>query len=123
MPAVTKTHTLEVPVNHSLVVNVDQALRDVPQLGSRAIVNKPKVKITKKPTGPSRSASGCAFTKSLIFPLAIQFDTIANWLSDIITPTRGRTFGCRRVLHITTSLQNLYIYTACVSEQARGKRA
>ena len=96
-------------MNHSLVMDVGQTLSDVPQLGKPRLVNKPKVKTMKRPTGPNRFASGCAFTKSLIFPFPIQSDTIANWLSDIITPTRGRMFGCWRVLHITTSLQNLYI--------------
>jgi len=79
MPAVKKTHTLEVPVNHSLAMDVDQALSDVRQL------NKPwDLQYTaqgenyEKLTGLNRSASGCAFTKSLMFPFPIQSDTIAN---------------------------------------------
>ena len=43
-----------------------------------------------------------------MFPFAIQSDTIANRVLDIVTPISGRTFGCWRVFHVTTSLQNLY---------------
>ena len=60
-----------------------------------------------KHTSPSLSTSGCAFTKSLMFPFAIHSDTISNRVSVIVTPISGRTFGCRRVFHVTTSLQNL----------------
>ena len=42
-----------------------------------------------------------------MFPFTIQSEIIANRVSDIVTPTSGRTFGCRRNFHITTSLQNL----------------
>jgi len=42
-----------------------------------------------------------------MFPFTIQSDIIANRVSDIVMPTSGRTFGCRRNFHITTSLQNL----------------
>ena len=44
-----------------------------------------------------------------MFLLAIHSDTIANWLSPIVTPNSGNTFSWRRVFHVTTSLQNLYI--------------
>ena len=54
---------------------------------------------------------------SLIFPFAIQCDTIANRFSDIITPTSGRMFGCRRDFHITASLQNF-----CAKYCQRGAR-
>ena len=60
-------------------------------------------------TSPNRFASGCTFTKSLMFPFAIQSDTIANWVSDVVIAMSGRTFGCRSVFHVTTSLQKLYV--------------
>ena len=76
--------------------------------------------LSEKPTSSNRCASGCAFTKSLRLPLTIQSDIIAKWLSDIVTPISGRTFGCRSVFHVTTSLQNLY--RGRVNVQARRKR-
>ena len=42
-----------------------------------------------------------------MFPFIIQSEIIANLVLDIVTPISGRTFGCRRNFHITTSLQNL----------------
>ena len=63
--------------------------------------------VNRKPTSSNRFASGFPFTKLLMFPFAIQSDIIANWVSDIVTPISGKTFGCRRAFHVTTSLQNL----------------
>src|SRR5258707_5572257 len=62
----------------------------------------------EKRTSSNRSAFVSAFTKSLMLPPAIHSDTSTNRFSEIVTPTSGRTFGCRRVLHATTSLQDLY---------------
>jgi len=75
--------------------------------------------VNKKPTSSSRFASGHAFTKLLMFPFAIQSDIIANRVSDIVTPMRGRTFGCRRAFHTTASLQNLCMQSV-ISIRARG---
>ena len=61
----------------------------------------------RQPTSLSRSASGCAFTKSLMFPFTIHSDTISNRASVIVTPISGNTFGCRRFFHATTSLQRI----------------
>jgi len=44
-----------------------------------------------------------------MFPFAIHSDTIANWELLIVTPNSDSTFGWRRVFHVTTSLQNLYV--------------
>jgi hypothetical protein len=41
-----------------------------------------------------------------MFPFSIQSETIVNWVSDIVTPTRGSMFGWLSDLHVTTSLQN-----------------
>ena len=64
--------------------------------------------LNNKHTSPNRSASGSAFTNSLMLPLTIHSDTITNRFSDIVTPNSGNTFGWWRVFHATTSLQNLY---------------
>jgi len=71
-------------------------------------------------TSSSRFASGYDFTKSLMFPLTTQSDTIANWVSDVVTPISGRTFGCRSVFHVTTSLQNLYTVRCQCTDMREG---
>ena len=58
-------------------------------------------------TSSRRSTSGLFFKNWLMFPLFIHSDTITNRWLVIVTPSRGNTFGWRRVLHIMTSLQNL----------------
>ena len=44
-----------------------------------------------------------------MFPFVIHFDTISNRTSVIITPRSDSTFGWRRALHVTNSLQNPYM--------------
>ena len=61
-----------------------------------------------RPTSSNRSSSGCVFTNSLMFLSTIHSYTIAKWISVIVTPISGCTFGCRSDFHITASLQNLY---------------
>lgn len=61
-----------------------------------------------KPTSPNRSASGCALKNLFMFPFSIHSDAISNGNPITLTPTSGSTFGCRRYLHGTTSLQKAY---------------
>ena len=59
--------------------------------------------------GPTRSirfASGFISVNALIVPSSIQSETDKHFSVVIITPINGRTFGCRRYLQITASLQN-----------------
>ena len=58
-------------------------------------------------TSSNLFACRCTITNWLIFSFSIHSDTIANWFSVIITPSRGNTFGCRRAFQVMTSLQNL----------------
>ena len=44
-----------------------------------------------------------------MFPFFIHSDTITNWVPVILAPNSGITFGWRRVFHIMTSTQNLYM--------------
>ena len=48
-------------------------------------------------------------------PLDIHFDTIANSVADIATPSSGNTFRWRRAFHVMTSLQNLYNVVMSIS--------
>ena len=48
-----------------------------------------------------------------MLPFGIHFETIANRVPDVITPSSSRTFGWRRAFHVTNSLQNL-----CMSQSA-----
>jgi len=98
----------QIPMDNPFTVNADQPLSDTCQL---AVFSYRSEVVSEEPTSPSRSTSGFALTKSLMFPFAIQSDIIANRVSDIVAPTSGRAFGafgCRRNFHVTTSLQNLY---------------
>jgi len=93
----------------SLVMHIDQPPSDVPKLRNNTIIRRTKVEVVnERHTSSNRSALMFAFTKSLMFPFAIHSDTIANRYSAIVAPNSGSTFGWRRVLHTTTSLQNLY---------------
>ena len=69
-------------------------------------------------TSFNRFTCGCVLTKSLMFPFTIQSDIIANRVLDIVTPISGRTFGCWRVFHVMTSLQNLCtVYCQCTGRR------
>ena len=108
----SKTYSLEITVAHPLVMNVDQPSSGVSQLNvlydRQLVCGEDSKTSSERPTSSIRFTFGCTFTKSLTFPFTIQSDTTAKWFSDIVTPINGSTFGCRRVFHVTTSLQNLY---------------
>ena len=100
-------------MGHALAMNVDQPLGnayELSKLSNPAYERDVKSEISNENhTSGNRSATGFSFTNSLMFPFAIQSETIANCASVIITPTSGRIFGWSSVLHVTTSLQNFYI--------------
>ena len=117
----SRTYPLEITVAHSLAMNVDEPSGDVPQLDPMLInFRRSRGTPNEQPTSSNRFTSGCALAKSLIFPFIIQSDTIAKRVSDIVTPISGSTFGCRRVFHVTTSLQNLC--TVSVGASACGEK-
>ena len=105
----TETYALEIPMDHSLVVNVNQPPSNTFQLEVFVAVNGARTEKSQRegPTSVIRFTSGRALTKSPIFPFTIQSDIIANWFLDIATPMSDRTFGCRSDFHSTTSLQNV----------------
>ena len=92
-------------------MDIDQSSRDISQLDELFNRDQVKAEATRKPTNSNRFTPGFASTNSLMLPLGIQSEIIANWPSDIVTPISGKTLGCRRVLHVTTSLQNFYMGT------------
>ena len=106
----SKTYPLEVSMNDSTFVDVDQTPSGVSQLdeSSDHMNLKQRERSGEKHTSFNRSASGFASTNSLRFPLTIQTEIMANLVSVIVTPISGRTLGCRRVFHVMASLQNLY---------------
>ena len=70
-------------MDHSLTMDIDQPPSSIFQLDkSYSIVNELEVEMMKllaqNPTRSNRFVFGCALTKSLMFPFAIQSDTIAN---------------------------------------------
>ena len=76
-----RTYPLEITVDHSLAMDVDEPSSDVRQLdkSSEYQLTHGEGEISyERPTRSKRFTSGCAFTKSLMFPLAIQSDTIAK---------------------------------------------
>ena len=91
----SETYPFEVTVNHTLPVHVNQAPCDVCQLQNHVIVNErwDTKNIGGKLTSSSRFASKCSFTNSLMSPFDIHFETIANSVADIATPSSGNTFG------------------------------
>ena len=54
-------------------------------------------------------------------PLVIHSDTIAKWLSLVVTPNSGSTFGWWRLFHIIASLQNIYAIAVSSSLRTFGK--
>lgn len=91
----TETYTFEIAMDHPLAVNINEPFSNTHKLVDFTIINDEAGQISNtKLTSPGRSASGYAFTKSLMFPWSIQSDIIANRVSDIVTPINGRTFGC-----------------------------
>lgn len=54
-------------------------------------------------TSPSRSASGCFLMYSRSSPPGIQFEM--SWREVVVTPRKGKTFGCVKRFQITTSWQ------------------
>src|SRR5579872_2405903 len=79
-----ETYPLKVTVNHSVAVYVDQTLGDTCQLNDFQLAPIRGIKVTLingGHTSPSRSTSGFASTNSLILPLVIHSDTIANRFS------------------------------------------
>jgi hypothetical protein len=59
-------------------------------------------------TSAMRFASGFSLRNSTMFPLSIHSEIIANLFSAIVTPSNGKTFGCRRCFQATASRQNFY---------------
>ena len=90
----SETYSLEITMNQTLAMHVDQPPSDVHKL-QRSGHHQQQVEIgtsNEKHTSPNRFASGSAFTKSLMLPLTIHSDTITNF-SDMVTPNSGSTFG------------------------------
>ena len=79
----------------------------MPQNLGQSTTDVDSKRLNKEPTSSNRFMSWCSSTNWLMFPFVIHADTIANSASVAITPISGSTFGCRRALHDTTSLQNL----------------
>ena len=46
---------------------------------------------------------------SMMFPFSIHSDTITNWFSYIVTPSKANTFGWLMAFHLIASLQNLCV--------------
>ena len=108
----SKTYAFEIPVDHSPLVNIDQPFSNVFQLYHPiclSVHSKRSENVDDKHTRSNRSTFGYRFKNSLMLPLTIQSDTIANCDSDIVTPMRDKILGCCRDFHVTTSLQNLYM--------------
>ena len=97
-------------MDHSLTMHMDQAPRGTSQLpkSQRSTISKGVRSLNGEHTSSNRFAPRCAVTYSLMFPCSIHPDTIANLFSAITTPIKGNRFGCRRALHVMTSLQNFY---------------
>jgi len=78
----SKSHPLEIPVDNPLAMDVDQPHSNISQLDKSSDNQWTRSEegeiLNRKPTSLNRSASGCAFTKSLMFPFTIQSDIIAN---------------------------------------------
>ena len=66
------------------------------------------VGIEERRTSSMRFTSLFFSTNSLMFPCSIHSETIASRRSPTVTPSNGRTFGCRRCLQATPSRQKLY---------------
>ena len=82
-----ETYTLEVPMDHSLVMNVSQPLGNTFQLdGSEFSAKKGCRDFRRSTYEPDPVSFGCAFVKSLVFPFTIQSNIIAKKPSNIITP-------------------------------------
>ena len=100
-------------MDHPLAMDVYQPPSDISKLGKLSgcqwTSREDNEILNGKPTSPNRSSPGCVLMNSLMFPSAIHSDTIAKWVSVIVTPISGSTFGCRSDFHITTSPQNLYM--------------
>ena len=78
--------------------------------------------LKRERTSSSGFTSVCALTHSSMFPFFIHSDAITNWFMVIVTPNSGSTFGWRRDLHATTSLQNFYRHSQSpIHMTSRGK--
>jgi len=75
--------------------------------------------VERKLTSLNRFASLCAPMNSLMFPLTIHSETIANSLFPIVTPNSGSTFGWQRLFHVMTSLQNVCAITTIIRPSMR----
>jgi len=97
-------------MDYPLVMHIDQSLSGISQLRRtgdcqcRAEITAPN----EKHTSSSRFAWKFAFTNSLMLPFTIHSVIITSRSSVVVTPNNGNTFGWRRDLHPTTSLQKFY---------------
>lgn len=89
----SNAYPFEIPVDHVLVVHVDEPLDDVLQLEqphpSSALSENPEEMHTRS----SRFTSGRLLTYSTMFPFLIHSDTITNLPPAMVTPINCDTFG------------------------------
>ena len=112
----SKSYPLKIPVYHCLTMYIYQTPGDVFELSEGIVSDGRGHRYEWGPTSSNRFASLCALTNSLMFPFTIHSDTIAKWRPPITTPKSGSTLGWRRVVHVTTSLQNLCMGQPLISQ-------
>ena len=106
-PYQTVTYPFQTPVHNMKFMHVRQTLHDIDKLGKWQ-VSLWDTRMTCQPTRSMRFASGFFLMNLRIVPLSVQSETNEHRSGLIVTPTNGTTFGCRRCLQMTASLQNFW---------------
>jgi hypothetical protein len=85
-------------------------------------INQVLVWTNERHTSSVRFTSLSFPTNSIMFPCSIHSETIANRCSLTVTPSSGKTFGCRRCFQATPSRQkpyNTFIHTGVAAQNRR----